>query len=302
MSDGNRKPPSSKNPGSRRPIVSRHAHDEFEIDIDVDTDFTELASRPTQDLVFEEDEATSEISQEDLARVIAENSEVDTMIPMASDEKILPIFLPPGLNTSPEVQIPPEASELAPPDLSEEKSRRLPHSGSSGDSNSGPEELFGDVSGIHDEVPIHDLSNPDPEPDPLSNLSLPPADTPSRNRFSKGFTAGMAPLDVSEFSSADSQTGSKRQDGLPVFIRTGPAPMAHSNRVVRRWFQPSIRDIILLVLTVILSIGIWLGWNIYQDYKKTLGWERFNQTRASIEQARVDAIESKQPKVQRDIP
>ncbi len=301
MSDGKGKPPSGKPRHIKKPIVARHAHDEFEIDIDLETDFTELASRPTHGLLFEdEEEVTNEISQEELATVTAENSEVDNIIPKASDEKILPMFISTRSDTPSKPFSAPLGPEVVPPDLSDEDNLGIPP-GSTDISSS--EDLFGDVSGIHDEPPIHDLHTPKPYPlDGLHVTANTDEQTPSKKKFSKGFTAGMAPLDVTDFSASAPKKSPSGRKSSSTFIRRGPAPMAHSNRVVRRWYQPNVRDILLFLLVVLLGIGIWVGWNIYQDYKRTIGWERFDQGRMSIEQARVDAIKSTHPEIQRDVP
>ncbi len=286
--------------GRIRPHV--HAHDEFELDIDVETDLTRVAPqrRPVADLFDDDSEITEEVTE-----IAAEHRggqqaypELNLPLPRASNEEVLPLFLS-SERPGPEPPAPPlpaaDAAPVAgPPDLSALL-------GPPADDDSPPpgDALFEDVSGIHDLPPVHDRgydSSSSPE------VAPPPPDAEPKPRFAADTTGGL-PLDGTQFEPAPGPER-KRRGGQAdsVLLRRGPMRMAGSQRMVRRWLQPSLRDVLLMLLLILLGVGLWIGWSFHQDYRKRADWEQFDQSREQLERTRTDAIKKRQPKKEQDVP
>ncbi len=281
-----------------------HAHDEFELDIDVETDLTRVApqQRPVADLFDDDSEITEEVTEIAATACGAQSDEAapdELPLPRASNEQVLPVFLPsdrPGTEPPP----PPlpetnDAPAAGPPDLSS----LLGPPPAADDSPPAGDELFEDVSGIHDRPPVHERGFDSPA---SLESAPPPSDPEPRPRFAAGTTGGL-PLDGTQFEPSPAP-GGKRRGGQSdsALLRRGPMRMAGSQRVVRRWFQPSLRDVLLLLLLILLGAGVWIGWSFYQDYRKRADWERFDQSRDQFERTRADAIKKRQPKKEQDVP
>ena len=330
-----------------------HAHDEFEVDIDVDTDMTRVASElPVRSLFDDdEDEATQEISVDQLEEQLRPKSDAEVPVLYSVESDDLPMFmparaqapLPPPPLTPPLIPpfsemeseadlTQPDQSQPGPPDLSNMLDEApasqaldlssMPDLSSMLDEAPPPppiqnqmspsaDDLFNDVSDIHDLPPIHDLKLPPSEAnEPLVDLPPVPAPPPtttgeskSKAKFGTGFTSGMQPLNVAQFEPSD-PAGQDQSSGRKRLrhARGGPAPMAGSKRVKRRWSQFGLRDMLLVLLIALVAVGIFVGWSIYQDLKKQRDWEAFGQGRNQLEQTRTDAIEATTPKKEQDDP
>lgn len=305
----------------RRPPNPVHAHDEFEIDIDVESDLTAVASvRPGMSSLFDDEEGeepTQEISAAVLQEATAAAANLGLELPVRSDDAVLPLYMP-AQGTRPRTQVPPapppappparvaQAPRPGPPDLS--LLDDLSDSDTAGLDSGPPDpvDLFGDVSEISGDPPIHDLSLPPSKRSDhgLDILSPPsPQSSPgdSKPRFSRGLTGGMRPLDIAQFETPD-PGGSRKKTTNASLVRSGPVPMAGSKRMVRRAYQFGLRELLLLVLIVLLGVGLWVAWTIYQDYRKQADWQRFDQSRSQLEQTRAEAIERTKPKKPKDVP
>ena len=319
-----------------KPGQARHAHDEFEVDIDVDTDMTRIASEAPIPSLFDddEDEATQEISVAQLEEQLRPKSDAEVAVPISVESEALPIFMP--AQARPRAPLPPppltpplagsereadltqpDQAQPAPPDLSSmpdlsdmlDEAPELP--AIQNRMSPSADDLFNDVSDINDIPPIHDLNLPSKASEPLVDLPPVPAPPPTttgeskkKARFGTGFTSGMQPLNVAQFEPPDpadqGQAPAKKRRGRKV--RNGPAPMAGSKRVKRRWFQFGLRDVLLVLLIVLIAVGIFVGWSIYQDLKKQRDWKAFDQGRQQMEQVRTEAIERTAPNKEQDDP
>jgi hypothetical protein len=305
MDDDDRSGAGGGDSGSgRRARPHIHAHDEFELDIDVETDLTRVASqrRPVADLFDDDSEITEEVTEIAAGAHGAqpdESASDDLPLPRASNEQVLPVFLPsdrPG-NEPPPPPLPErdDAPAAGPPDLSS----LLGPPPSAGDDAPPGDDLFEDVSGIHDLPPVHGRGFDSPS---SPDIAPPPPEAEPQPRFAAGTTGGL-PLDGTQFEQAPAPKNKKRGgQSDSALLRRGPMRMAGSQRVVRRWFQPSLRDVLLLLLLILLGAGVWIGWSFYQDYRKRAGWERFDQSREQLERTRSDAIKKRQPKKEQDVP
>ena len=293
-----------------RPAKPVHKHDTFEVDIDVDMG----KLKPIDLFTDDEEEATREVSTFDPQKPgrDAEEDE-DLSLPGSSREPALPFYQP---SSKPKAR-PLPARKPAP-------SHQKPASGQQKDPERGPEigSLFDDGLGDDDvsmEVPpVHDLSeieSPSPSPSGAGGLPLfapeaksprastPKSDSGPKPRFAEGYTAGRQPLDIKEFEA--SPDGKRKRKKKQVAVkRSGPAPMAGSRKMVRRRFifQLTLRDLILLLLVLVLAAAVYVGWTIYQDYKKDKELEKLGHHQDIIERSKTEAIKKKEPKKEDDIP
>jgi hypothetical protein len=275
-----------------------HAHDSFEVDIDID----DLDIKSDISDLFDDDEpATQELSaftpppDEPTTQEI-----VDLSLPATSNEEALPFYVP--------------VSKATPSPLPKKKKTPLakPRAQPSGPDFS---ELFDDhvqEGSISKESPaVHDLSDLQ-DSDSASGEGLPifaPSikSTPSKSdsdtsapRFAKGFTAGMAPLDITEFAEEAPKKKKKK-------VRTRgsqPAPMAGSQKMVRRRFifTITVRDIILFLLVLVLAAALWVGWTIYQEYKTEKALASVKSGQELIDATKAEAIKKQEDKLEKDIP
>jgi hypothetical protein len=287
-----------------RPIKPIHAHDTFEVDIDLDTGTIESV-----DLFDDGEDATQEISAVQLKQVQKSTEDFDLSLPDSSDEEGLPFYFPGGKRTP---------SPTPGPAIPSEKPRphHQPKATPEPDFSALFDDPLDDESVSRESPPIHDLSLPphtdtDPAtPDGLplfapepSRTTTPKSDSsPSQPQFTKGFTSGMAPLDISEFEPTGGKK--KKKKDKRVSGRSGPAPMAGSKKVVRRRFIFTLttRDIILLLLVLVLAAAVYVGWMVYQDIKSERDLAKLNDGQALIEKSKTEAIKEKEPKKEKDIP
>ena len=158
---------SGKKPARPSKIV--RASDEFELDIDVDTDLTRVAGSEPAPSLFDDDdeEETQEVSLEYLEARPGQDEELDQEMP-------------------------------APPDLSSllEDAAGEPPAGPASDRESaGVDELFGDLAVIHYKPPAPERDVPQPAvPSPRGRKR--------KKRFGTGMT-GTRPLDIGQFETPD---------------------------------------------------------------------------------------------------
>lgn len=279
-----------------KPMGPARAHDKFEVDIDVDDEEFKIT-----DLFDDADaEKTRELPELELNAANI-GSVIDLSLPETSDQEALPFYVPGGRTTPSPI---PRAREKKPTPAPKPKH--------------GPdfEALFDMPIGEEESAEQPALHLP-PEREPSADLSLglpvfvpgtprsttPGSDSKPKPRFAKGFTAGMTPLDVSEFA-AGKPRKKKKGDNAKLPPRTSPAPMAGSKKVVRRRFvfTMTVRDVILLLLVLVLAAGFYMGWKIYDDYRHAKEIEKLGQKQRLIEKSKSEAIKSKEPRRETEIP
>ncbi len=290
--------PQSSMPQPTKEIKMKpHAHDSFEVDIDIDD--LDIKS-DISDLFGDDEPATKELSaftpppEEPTTQEI-----VDLSLPATSNEQALPFYVP--------------VSKATPSPLPRKKMTPLttPRPQPSGPDFS---ELFDDHvqegSISKESPPVHDLSDlQDSESSPGEGLPMfAPSikSTPSKSdsepsgpRFGKGFTAGMAPLDITEFADEAPRKKKKLLSG-----GGRPAPMAGSKKVVRRRFifTITVRDIILFLLVLVLAAALWVGWTIYQEYRTDKALASVKSGQELIDATKDEAIKKQENKLEKDIP
>ncbi|MBN2493418.1 MAG: hypothetical protein JXR96_02405 [Deltaproteobacteria bacterium] len=285
-----------------------------DVEVDVETDMTEVASRPLQASIpadlFAEDEPTMEVSalQPVTAEAKRKVKSSPTVLPpppnFLEDEEVQPLFLP-GSGTG-ELAFNEPVETLSTPDLSDfsqpDRPIHVP-------ANVGA--LFDDLS-EEKSVPTKNerrIPIPPPQPPPQAFPDPPGSqpiefDAPAKERskpkprFATGFTAGMQPLDIRQFDTRKPTPEPKR------VVRREPVrglPMDHAQRI-RRSRSIGIQEVLLIVLIVLLGVAIYIGWRIYQDYKTRTDALVLERGREKMEQIRDDAIQSRVPKKEKDIP
>jgi predicted negative regulator of RcsB-dependent stress response len=80
--------------------------------------------------------------------------------------------------------------------------------------------------------------------------------------------------------------------------------MAGSKKVVRRRFvfTVTVRDVILLLLVVVLAAGVYIGWRVFDEYRKDKEIQKLDLKQQLIEKSKNEAIKKKEPKKELDIP
>ncbi|HUU02871.1 MAG TPA: hypothetical protein VM425_15665 [Myxococcota bacterium] len=293
---------SKENPTRRRSVTSTQtkplgpvrAHDAFEVDIDVD----EREFR-VSDLFNDTDtEDTCEVPPLEINPSPIEDV-IDLSLPESSDQEALPFYVPVGRRTpSP---LPPARNKSPSP------ASRAPL---------GPdfEALFDAPMG--DDEPVEPAAvhlAPERERSPAGGLPLfmpgaprattPGSDSKPKPRFKKGLTAGMTPLDMTDFA-ADGPRRRKKSSQSRFLPRSAPAPMAGSKKVVRRRFvfTVTVRDVILLLLVLVLAAGVYIGWKVFDEYRHDKEIQQLGLKQQLIEKSKNDAIKKKEPVKERDIP
>ncbi|MBW1810940.1 MAG: hypothetical protein JRJ87_22315 [Deltaproteobacteria bacterium] len=273
-----------------------HAHDSFEVDIDIDD--LEIKS-DIADLFADDEPATKELSAFTPPDEPTLQEIVDLSLPATSNEQALPFYVPAGKQTpspvprtnTPQATPPPAPSQPDFNDLFDDHVQE------------------GSIS--KERPPVHDLSElQDSEPSPVDGLPIfapalrktpPTSDSnPSKPRFAKGYTAGMQPLDITEFVPEAPKDKKKK-----VRSRGGrPAPMAGSKKMVRRRFifTVTVRDIILLLLVLVLAAALWVGWTIYQEFRADKDLARVKSGQEIIDATKAETIKKVEDKKEKDIP
>ena len=273
-----------------KPDKALHRHDQFEMEIDTsDLDSTEVGHE-----TFPDDEPTREVTLADLE----DGGAIPLELPHSSEEESLPLFAPPV--TSPKMKtLPPRTPTPRP------KPRPAPPVTPSDVLSLLEDEVEPDSSASKPLAPVSRTPSRRPTtPDPGLPM-LPPTPEPSserkKPRFASGVTAGMAPLKIEEFEHTPPPT--RKKSGGKVLLRSGPAPMAHSSRMVRRWIPSfTMRDLLLLALVVLLGIGLYLGWVIYQDIRRDNELKQLQTTQEQMEKEKQEVISDKKPTKEKDIP
>ncbi len=146
---------------------------------------------------------------------------------------------------------------------------------------------------------------------PLADLSQKPAErslTPPGGkesstpvpaaRFARGYTAGRAPLDGSEFNPEEPASRKKKNKKTPSvdrLPRSTAAPMQDSQKQVHRsGLTITTRDIILLLLVIVLAAAVWVVWHVFQQYRAEREIERLEARRTLIEEKKNDALKAKE--------
>ncbi len=222
--------------------------------------------------------------------------DIDIDLPQSSDEEFLPVFAPPV--TSPKLVRPTPMP-----------SRRTPAAGSRKIDK--PNEPLDSIFEALEDSPAPPKSTPPvfqkKKSTPSGQIPRPPTprewaptgttENRERPRFASGTTGGVQPLDISEFEgTAPSRRSRSHDKEKKVLIISGPAPMATSSRVVRRRFSLSVRDILLLALVVLLGVGIWLGWRIYQDLQIRSDLKKLQEATKQIDEKKQEELRKLLPK------
>jgi hypothetical protein len=225
-------------------------------------------------------------------------------LPSSSEDKLLPLFVPP--KTSPRISAPPPLrtpTPIKPKEKTPEPDEDL-------------QALFNEVSepsspGFDPSMPLAPVPNRPADP-----VSLRAADRGSAGaqddaeqedqeaprkagKFAKGFTSGMQPLDGNQFEVTPAPR--KRSDQI-IVLRSGPVPMADASRMVRKRFEISLRDVILLVLVVLLACALYLGWTFYQDYSHRAELQELSKRQDMMEKDKQQNISDNMPKKEKDVP
>ena len=114
-----------------------------------------------------------------------------------------------------------------------------------------------------------------------------------------GEDTGMRPLDGDLF---DSRPPPRKKGDKKWLGATAPPPMAYSEQVVSRRFKFGIKDLILVVLILILTAGLVLGWFIYQDYRDRQSLKEAMRDAELIEKSKDQAIQGSTKKKDGEIP
>jgi hypothetical protein len=272
-----------------RPGKPTHAHDEFEIDIDVD-EFDPEATAVDEPLYTGEGVATDELTgpqeEDDIQTRQTDVSDMDLELPSPSDE-VLPVYRSSrdSHKPTPKQEIPP----TRPPSKPAFPKTPLPSS-----DKQDILELFDDPENASLSVelpPVRDFPSPRPatpvrEPDEFEIVR-------------PGTITGVKPLDGDQF---DSRPVRRRKGDKKWLGPTAPPPMAYSEQVVSRRFKFSMRDVILVVLILILAAALVLGWFIYQDYRDRQNLKALAQETSLIEKEKDEVIQDTARKKSGEIP
>jgi hypothetical protein len=258
----------------RSPRKKTHAHDDFEIDIDVEFDPEEtVLDEPlyTGESVVT-DKLTAPQDEDDIQTKQTDISDLDLELPRSSGEEVLPVY------RSSREPHKPEPKQQLPPVKAPFPQTPLPSS-----DKQDILELFDDPENASLSVelePVKDFKSPKPatpmrEPDEFEIVS------------SVG-TTGVRPLDGDQF---DSRPPPRKRKDQKLMGPIAPLPMAYSEQVVSRRFKFSLRDVILAVLILILVVALVLGWFIYQDYRERQNLKELAQESSLIEKEKDEAIQ-----------
>jgi hypothetical protein len=269
-----------------RPGKGTHAHDEFEIDIDVD-DFDPEATAVDEPLYTGESVVTDKLhapqDEDEIQTRQTDVSDMDLELPSSSDDEVLPVY-----RSSKESHKPVPKQEI-PPAKPAFPRTPLPSS---------------------DKQDILELFD-DPENASLSVELTPPKDFPSPKPATPvkepdefeivgpGGITGVRPLDGDQF---DSRPVPRKKKDQRLLGPVAPLPMAYSEQVVSRRFKISLRDVVLVVLILILAAALVLGWFIYRDYRERQNLKALTQESSLIEKEKDEAIQGKTRKLDGEIP
>jgi hypothetical protein len=299
-----------KNPGRRqRPDKVVHTHDEFELDITLDTGLTRRATQEVLPDLFDdlEEEATEMLTLPGEVPLSTDGPRSEERpVSTALEQEVLPVFMP---------MTPPPARKAAPRPPPPTQTKPTPRSRPPPSATPPPARRGPPPAGVIPPPPpdfrasVEDLSSGIfemavklPQPGARGGLETAPLPGPGENS-----DPALEPLDISQF--AMSHAGRKKTSGLRPGLndargetQRGAAPMAQPQRVVRTVFTIGLREVLLFLLLLLLGAGLWTGWSIYQDYSRRQDLERLEAQRDRLEDARRSALGKGQNLREKDIP
>lgn len=248
----------------RKPQKSTHAHDDFEIRIDVEEPQYAGESAVTGELHDPLDEEP--ITQP------TDLSDLDIELPRSSGDEALPVYL------SSEEHLKPTSKQEKPLPFPPEEAPfpQTPLSTSDKEDILNPFDDSKNALLSAELPPVHDTSgSPMPEPDEFEIVR-------------PGETTGVRPLDGDSFDSRPPLRKEREQKWLGPAI---PPPMAHSEQIVKRRFHFTLRDLVLLILVLVFAAGLALTWIVYKNYRERENLKDLDRGRELIEKSKADAIQ-----------
>ena len=265
----------------RKPAKGAHAHDEFEIDIDVEFDPEATA---IDEPLYTGEGVTDELTAPQDDEIKTQQTDLpDLELPGSSGDEVLPVYRSSRKSLKPtRKQDPPPVKPAFPktPIPTSDKQDIL--------------ELFDDPENASLSVelpPVRDIPSPKPSP---------PIREPDEFEIvGPGGNTGVRPLDGDLFDSRPLPRKKKDRQWLGP---TAPPPMAHSEQIVPQTFKFTLKHLILVVLILILAATCVLGWFFYQDYLKRQELKGLDQGRVLIEKTKDEAIQDTAKTKDEDIP
>jgi len=269
-----------------RPQKRIHAHDDFEIDI-------EVAAFDPEETAVDEPLYTGESVASDVLTAPQEEdyiqtkqtdvSDLDLELPGSSLEEVLPVYRPSrdSHKPVPKQPLPPTKTPFPKTPLSTSDKQDIL-------------ELFDDPANASLSVelaPPKDFKSPKP--------STPPGEPDEFEILRPGQTTGVRPLDANQF---DSRPPPRRKGDRKWLGPTAPPPMAYSEQVVSRRFRFGLKDVILVLLILIIAAALVLGWFIYQDYRGRQDLKELAKESSLIEKEKDQAIQVKAREKGNEIP
>lgn len=261
-----------------------HAHDDFEIDIDVD--FDPESTAVDEPLYTGQSVATEELTapqEEDIQTMQTDVSDLDLGLPRSSGDEVLPVYVASKrhLKPTPKQEMPP----LTPPEKAPFPQTPLSTSEKQ------------DILDLFDDPRKASLST---ELEPVRDTSSPPLPQPDEFAIVRpGEKTGMRPLDGDLF---DSRPPPRKKRNAKWLGPTAPPPMAYSEQIVARRFRFHLRDLVLLILVLVVAAGLVLAWILYQDHRERESLKELDRGRELIEKSKAEAIQGKTQKKAQDIP
>jgi hypothetical protein len=266
----------------RKPQKSFHAHDDFEIEIDVETEITAV----DQPMYTGESVTTDELiapKEDEILTQQMDVSDLDLELPRSSGDQVLPVYV------SSKEQLKPTPKQEKPPPAPPEKAPFPQTPLSTSDKQ--------DILDLFDDPENASLSVELP---PAQESSSPPLPEPDEFEIVRpGEKTGMRPLDGDLF---DSRPPPRRKKDRKWLGPVKPPPMAHSEQIVERRFHFTLRQLVLLILVLVIAAGLVIAWFMYQDYRERENLKELDRGRELIERSKYDAILEKTKSKDQDIP
>jgi len=270
-----------------RPHKRVHAHDDFEIDIEVAAEFDPEETAVDEPLYTGEGVATDELTapreEEDIQTKQTDISDLDLELPRSSLEEVLPVYHSSrdSHKPVPKQPLPPIKTPFPKTPLSTSDKQDIL-------------ELFDDPENASLSVelpPVRDFKSPRP--------STPIGEPDEFEMVRPGQTTGVRPLDGDQF---DSRPIPRKRKDQKLLGSVAPLPMAYSEQVVSRRFKFGLKDIILVLLILIIVAALVLGWFIYQDYRERQNLKEMAKGSDLIEKTKDQAIQDKAREKGAEIP
>jgi hypothetical protein len=266
----------------RKSQKSVHAHDDFEIQIDAESEITAVDEPRYTGESIVTDEPHDPLDEEPITQE-ADLSELDIELPESSEDEVLPIYVSSKKHPKP-------TSKQDNPTPSPPEKASFPRTPLSTSDKEDILNLFDDpqnASLTTELPPAHDTFGPSmPEPDEFE-IARP------------GEKTGMLPLDSDLF---DSHPPLRKKKGQKLLGPVIPAPMAHSEQIVKRRFHFTLRDLVLLILVLVFAAGLALTWIVYQNYRERENLKDLDRGHELIEKSKTDAIQHTTKNKDEDIP